>query len=338
MNKENSLLDIRNLKTYFYTYKGVVKALEGVNLRIGANEILGLVGETGCGKTVTGLSILRLIDSPGKIIGGEIVFGGEDLLKLSENEMSERIRGKKISMIFQEPRSSLNPTYTVGSQISEAIRLHQRVDKREAMRRAVSILRQTGMPDPERIAGEYPHELSGGMAQRAMIAMALSCDPELLIADEPTSSLDVTIEAQILELIKDLISKFRASVLLITHDLGIVAETCDKVAVMYAGNVIEYGDVRDIFKRHKHPYTEGLLNSVPKLKISGELYTIEGTVPNLITPPTGCRFHPRCPEARKKCSELKPPNVEVEPGHFVSCFLYGDSKKVSNYDQVIDGS
>jgi len=338
MNKENSLLDIRNLKTCFYTYKGVVKALEDVNLRIGANEILGLVGETGCGKTVTGLSILRLIDSPGKIIGGEIVFGGEDLLKLSENEMSERIRGKKISMIFQEPRSSLNPTYTVGSQISEAIRLHQRVDKREAIRRAVSILRQTGMPDPERIAGEYPHELSGGMAQRAMIAMALSCDPELLIADEPTSSLDVTIEAQILELIKDLISKFRASVLLITHDLGIVAETCDKVAVMYAGNVIEYGDVRDIFKRHKHPYTEGLLNSVPKLKISGELYTIEGTVPNLITPPTGCRFHPRCPEARKKCSELKPPNVEVEPGHFVSCFLYGDSKKVSNYDQVIDGS
>lgn len=324
MNKENSLLDIRNLKTYFYTYKGVVKALEGVNLRIGANEILGLVGETGCGKTVTGLSILRLIDSPGKIIGGEIVFGGEDLLKLSENEMSERIRGKKISMIFQEPRSSLNPTYTVGSQISEAIRLHQRVDKREAMRRAVSILRQTGMPDPERIAGEYPHELSGGMAQRAMIAMALSCDPELLIADEPTSSLDVTIEAQILELIKDLISQFRASVLLITHDLGIVAETCDKVAVMYAGNVIEYGDVRDIFKRHKHPYTEGLLNSVPKLKISGELYTIEGTVPNLITPPTGCRFHPRCPEASKKCSELKPPDVEVEPGHFVSCFLYGD--------------
>lgn len=327
MNKENSLLDIRNLKTYFYTYKGVVKALEGVNLRIGANEILGLVGETGCGKTVTGLSILRLIDSPGKIIGGEIVFGGEDLLKLSENEMSERIRGKKISMIFQEPRSSLNPTYTVGSQISEAIRLHQRVDNREAMRRAVSILRQTGMPDPERIAGEYPHELSGGMAQRAMIAMALSCDPELLIADEPTSSLDVTIEAQILELIKDLISQFRASVLLITHDLGIVAETCDKVAVMYAGNVIEYGDVRDIFKRHKHPYTEGLLNSVPKLKISGELYTIEGTVPNLITPPTGCRFHPRCPEARKKCSELKPPDFEVEPGHSVSCFLYLDHEK-----------
>jgi oligopeptide/dipeptide ABC transporter ATP-binding protein len=198
------------------------------------------------------------------------------------------------------------------------------VDKREAMKRVVSILRQTGMPDPERIAGEYPHELSGGMAQRAMIAMALSCDPELLIADEPTSSLDVTIEAQILELIKDLISKFKASGLLITHDLGIVAETCDKAAVMYAGNVIEYGDVRDIFKRHKHPYTEGLLNSVPKLKKRGELYTIEGTVPNLINPPMGCRFHPRCPEARKKCSELKPPDVEVEPGHSVSCFLYGD--------------
>lgn len=323
MSNEKSLLEIRGLRTYFYTYKGVVKALEGVNLRIGANEILGLVGETGCGKTVTGLSILRLIDSPGKIIGGEIVFRGEDLLKLSENEMSERIRGKKISMIFQEPRSSLNPTYTVGSQILEAIRLHQRVDKIEAMKRAVSILRQTGMPDPERIAREYPHELSGGMAQRAMIAMALSCDPELLIADEPTSSLDVTIEAQILELIKELISKFRASVLLITHDLGIVAETCDKVAVMYAGNVIEYGDVRDIFKRNKHPYTEGLLNSVPTLKIDGELYTIEGTVPNLINPPTGCRFHPRCPEAMKKCSEFKPSEVEVEPGHLVSCFLYG---------------
>jgi len=327
MSKENSLLDIRNLKTYFYTYKGVVKALEGVNLRIGANELLGLVGETGCGKTVTGLSILSLIDYPGKIIGGEIVFGGEDLLKLSENEMSERIRGKKISMIFQEPRSSLNPTYTVGSQISEAIRLHQRVNKREAFERSISILRQTGMPDPERIVKEYPHELSGGMAQRAMIAMALSCDPELLIADEPTSSLDVTIEAQILELIKELISKFRASVLLITHDLGIVAETCDKVAVMYAGNVIEYGDVRDIFKRHKHPYTEGLLKSVPKLKMSGELYTIEGTVPNLITPPTGCRFHPRCPEARKKCSELKPPDFEVEMGHSVSCFLYLDQEE-----------
>ena len=327
MSKENSLLDIRNLKTYFYTYKGVVKALEGVNLRIGANELLGLVGETGCGKTVTGLSILSLIDYPGKIIGGEIVFGGEDLLKLSENEMSERIRGKKISMIFQEPRSSLNPTYTVGSQISEAIRLHQRVNKREAFERSISILRQTGMPDPERIVNEYPHELSGGMAQRAMIAMALSCDPELLIADEPTSSLDVTIEAQILELIKELISKFRASVLLITHDLGIVAETCDKVAVMYAGNVIEYGDVRDIFKRHKHPYTEGLLKSVPKLKMSGELYTIEGTVPNLITPPTGCRFHPRCPEARKKCSELKPPDFEVEMGHSVSCFLYLDQEE-----------
>lgn len=320
-------MDIRDLKTYFYTYKGVVKALEGVNLRIGANELLGLVGETGCGKTVTGLSILRLIDSPGKIIGGEIVFGGEDLLKLSENEMSERIRGKKISMIFQEPRSSLNPTHTVGSQISEAIRLHQRVNKREAFERSISILRQTGMPDPERIVKEYPHELSGGMAQRAMIAMALSCDPELLIADEPTSSLDVTIEAQILELIKDLISKFRASVLLITHDLGIVAETCDKVAVMYAGNVIEYGNVRDIFKRHKHPYTEGLLKSVPKLKMSGELYTIEGTVPNLITPPTGCRFHPRCPEARKKCSEINPPDFEVEPGHSVSCFIYLDQEK-----------
>jgi peptide/nickel transport system ATP-binding protein len=324
MSNEKSLLEIWDLRTYFYTYKGVVKALEGVNLRIGANELLGLVGETGCGKTVTGLSILRLIDSPGKIIDGKIVFRGEDLLKIGENEMSERIRGKKISMVFQEPRSSLNPTYTVGSQISEAIRLHQRVDKREAMKRAVSILRQTGMPDPERIAGEYPHELSGGMAQRAMIAMALSCDPELLIADEPTSSLDVTIEAQILELIKDLISKFKASVLFITHDLGIVAETCDKAAVMYAGNVIEYGDVRDIFKRHKHPYTEGLLNSVPRLKIRGELYTIEGTVPNLINPPTGCRFHPRCPEARKKCSELKPPDVEVESGHSVSCFLYGD--------------
>jgi len=320
MSDEKPLLKIRDLRTYFYTYKGVVKALEGVNLRIGTNELLGLVGETGCGKTVTGLSILRLIDPPGKIIGGEIVFGGEDLLKLRENEMSERIRGKKISMVFQEPRSSLNPTYTVGSQISEAIRLHH---KREATRRAVSILRQTGMPDPERIAREYPHELSGGMAQRAMIAMALSCDPELLIADEPTSSLDVTIEAQILELIKELISKFRASVLLITHDLGIVAETCDKVAVMYAGNVIEYGDVRDIFKRHKHPYTEGLLNSVPKMKMDGELYTIEGTVPNLINPPTGCRFHPRCPEAMKKCSEFKPSDVEVEPGHLVSCFLYG---------------
>lgn len=322
MDHENSLLTIKGLMTYFYTYKGVVKALEGVNLRIGGKEILGLVGETGCGKTVTGLSILRLIDSPGAIIGGEIIFKGEDLLKLSENEMSERIRGNKISMIFQEPRSSLNPTYTIGSQISEAIRLHQRVDKQEAMKRVIAMLRQTGMPDPERIAKEYPHELSGGMAQRAMIAMALSCDPELLIADEPTSSLDVTIEAQILELIKDLASKFRASVLLITHDLGIVAETCDNVAVMYAGNVIEYGDIRDIFKRHKHPYTEGLLNAVPKPQISGELYSIKGTVPNLITPPTGCRFHPRCPEARKICSERQPSEIEVEPRHWVSCFLY----------------
>ena len=261
---------MQKLKTYFYTFEGIAKAIDDVSFHLNKGETIGLVGESGCGKSVTALSIMRLIpEPPGRIVHGRIYFDGINLLELSMSDM-RRIRGNRISMIFQEPMTSLNPVFTIGDQISEMFVLHQKLSKRESWDRAIEMLRLVQIPSPERRVHEYPHQLSGGMRQRAMIAMALSCDPELLIADEPTSSLDVTIEAQILELIKDLISKFRASVLLITHDLGIVAETCDKVAVMYAGNVIEYGDVRDIFKRHKHPYTEGLLNSVPKLKISTE--------------------------------------------------------------------
>jgi oligopeptide/dipeptide ABC transporter ATP-binding protein len=325
------LISVKNLKTNFYTYAGVVKALDGINLEIYKGETIGLVGETGCGKSVTALSIIRLIQwPPGKIDDGSIIFDGRDLLKLPEKEM-RKIRGNKISMIFQEPMNSFNPVYTIGDQIAEIIMLHQKKHKKDAWSLAIEMLKFTGIPAPERVADSYPHELSGGMLQRAMIAMALSCQPALLIADEPTTALDVTIEAQILELMKDLKNKIGSSILLITHDLGIVADVCDRVGVMYAGNIVELTSVERIFSNPSHPYTTGLINAIPKLSTRHEsrLETIPGNVPNLIFPPSGCRFHPRCSKAMDICRKEKPGIYKLEEGHLVSCFLFADKEKVS---------
>ena len=316
--KSKELLNVKNLITRFYTYRGVVKALEGVDLTVGGREIVGLVGETGSGKSVTALSILRLIDPPGKIVNGEVLFDGRDLLKLSDEEM-RKVRGKEISMIFQEPTVALNPVLTVGFQLREAMET-QNIPKEEAIKLAVDLLGRVGLPDPERMFKSFPHELSGGTAQRAMIAMSLAMKPKLLIADEPTSSLDVTLEAQILELIKKPVEGMGVSVLYITHDLGVAAEICDKIAVMYTGSIVEFGDIFSIFEEPLHPYTKGLLNAVPKL--GRDLYTIRGEVPDLVNPPSGCRFHPRCLQALDICLREKPQNVEVRKGHFVACHLY----------------
>jgi oligopeptide/dipeptide ABC transporter ATP-binding protein len=323
----NVLVSIKGLKTNFYTYSGVVKALDGVNLDIYRNETLGLVGETGCGKSVTALSIVRLIQwPPGRIDEGSITFEGKDLLKMSNNEM-RNIRGNKISMIFQEPMTSFNPVFTISDQIVEVFMLHQKMDRETATKKAIEMLAFTGIPAPERVAKSFPHELSGGMLQRAMISMALACNPKLLIADEPTTALDVTIEAQIIELMKDVKSKTGSSILMITHDLGIIAEMCDRVGVMYAGNIVELTDVKSIFHKPLHPYTIGLIGSIPKMnqKPGERLETIHGSVPNLIFPPTGCRFHPRCNKAMDICKKEKPEMLETEPGHLVACHLY--SKK-----------
>jgi oligopeptide/dipeptide ABC transporter ATP-binding protein len=320
----DALLDVRNLSTYFYTRSGVVKAVDRVSIKLNSRETFGVVGETGCGKSVMALSVMRLVEwPPGKIVDGQIDFLGRDLLKVTEEEMRE-IRGSKISMIFQEPMTSLNPVYTVGDQIAEMITLHQNVSRTDAMAKAVELLRRVRMPDPERAVKKHPHELSGGMRQRAMIAMATSCSPRLLIADEPTTALDVTIEAQILKLMRELVREIGASVLLITHDLGIVAENCDRVAVMYAGNIVERADVEAIFGEPLHPYTEGLLNAIPKLgrKRGEPLAVIEGSVPDLSDPPSGCKFHPRCAKAMPVCSQKIPESLEVRPGHLASCFLH----------------
>jgi len=316
-----TLLEIRNLKVNFYTYKGVVKAVDVDNLRIYRGETLGLVGETGCGKSVTSSAILNLIPSPGKIGGGEIIFEGEDILKKKD---MKNIRGKKIAMIFQDPMSSLNPVFTIGEQITRVIRTHTGMKKNEARERAVEMLKLVELPDPEKILKKYPHELSGGQRQRIMIVMALSCSPSLLIADEPTTALDVTIQAQILKLLNNLKKKINASILLITHDLGVVAQVCDRVAVMYAGNVVEVGSIKEIFKDPKHPYTKGLLETIPNPKKRMEMLpVIEGTVPNLIDPPSGCRFHPRCKYVKEICKKEKPKSRRIGEEHEVSCFLYG---------------
>jgi peptide/nickel transport system ATP-binding protein len=319
-----TLISIRGLKTNFYTYVGVVKALDGIDLDIHKNETLGLVGETGCGKSVTALSIIRLIQwPPGRIDEGSITFDGKDLLKLSNDEM-RNIRGNKISMIFQEPMNSFNPVFTIGEQIAEVLILHQKMDNKTAHAKAVEMIAFTGIPAPELVAKSYPHELSGGMLQRAMISMALACKPALLIADEPTTALDVTIEAQILELMRDLKAKTGASILMITHDLGIIAEVCDRVGVMYAGNIVELSNVKAIFDNPMHPYTIGLIGSIPKINQNKgvRLDTIPGSVPNLIYPPPGCRFHPRCSKAMDICKSEKPKMAELEKGHFVACHLY----------------
>lgn len=320
---EGVALDIQNLKTHFYTYYGTVQALDGVTLKIYHKDFLGLVGETGCGKTVTAYSVMRLIQPPGRVVGGKVIFEGKDLLKNTEAEM-EKIRGRRISMVFQEPMTALNPVFTIGEQMSDVIRLHQGIEsKKEANEKLLELLRLVRLPDPEDKLKAYPHELSGGMQQRIMIAMALSCRPSLLIADEPTTALDVTIEAQIMELIKELKEQLQMSILYITHNLALVAQSCNKVAVMYAGDLVEYSFVKEFFKDPKHPYTFGLLKSIPTRDKRGlKLESIEGTVPNLVNPPPGCRFHPRCPQAMKVCREKKPELIETSRMHFVSCHLF----------------
>lgn len=315
-----SLVSIRDLGVSFYSYRGIVRALQDIDLEIRRNEILGLVGETGCGKSTLGLAIARLIPNPGVIERGEILFDKVDLLKLNEDEMRE-MRRTRMSMIFQDPTTSLNPVFRVGDQIAEQFMVRHGWDMAKAMEETIKILKAVGIPDPDKVARQYPHELSGGMKQRAMIAIALAGEPTLLIADEPTSSLDVTIQAQILDLIKELKSKSEMSVLLITHDMGVIAQNCDRVAVMYAGNVVEVGNVFDVFKKPKHPYTIGLLEAVTLHKEDKRLKVIPGTVPDLIEIPEGCRFHPRCDYVKDRCRREKPELWEVEPDHWVACHL-----------------
>lgn len=316
-----TLLDIRELKTYFYSDSKVARAVDGVSFSVGQGRTLGLVGESGCGKSVTALSILRLVPSPpGKIVGGEIMFEGRDLLKLSESEMRS-VRGNDIAMVFQEPMTSLNPVFTIGYQISEAIRLHRQSSRSEARELVIELLRKVKIPSPEQRYRDYPHQLSGGMKQRAMIAMALSCNPKLLIADEPTTALDVTIQAQILDLLTELRDEFKMSTLLITHDLGVIAETTDDVAVMYAGQIMEYTTTKNLFANPKHPYTVGLFGSLPKLgDKSKRLEAIEGFVPDPAAYPVGCRFHPRCNLMEEKCKQSDIELREIEPGHLVRCW------------------
>lgn len=317
------LLEIRSLTTQFLTEDGVVRAVEDVSLEIYQGEILSLVGESGCGKSVTGLSLLRLIPiPPGQIVSGEILFEGRDLLRLTEKEM-EKVRGNEISMIFQEPMTSLNPVFTIGTQIVEALQLHQHLDKKEARRKAIEMLHRVRIPSPEIRIDSYPHQLSGGMRQRAMIAMALSCQPKLLIADEPTTALDVTIQAQVLRLLKEIQQEMGMAVMLITHDLGVVSEIADRVAVMYAGRIVEAGPLETLFGNMRHPYTRGLLESIPQLEEKKErLNAIPGQVPNPLDLPSGCKFHPRCYLAIDKCSKEEPPLFRVNGNHFSRCIRW----------------
>jgi oligopeptide/dipeptide ABC transporter ATP-binding protein len=325
MNTTDNLLEVKHLKTRFHTERGLVTAVDGVSLFLKQGEILGVVGESGCGKSVTSQSILRLYDEKHLVkYEGEIRFNGTELLTLPKSQL-EKIRGNEISMIFQDPMSSLNPVYTVGFQIAEAIMLHQKMSKKQAYSKAVEMLRLTGIPAPEKRVNNYPHELSGGMRQRVMIALALACQPKLLIADEPTTALDVTIQAQILELIKDLNKQFNMGIIMITHDLGVVAEICTRVAVMYLGQVVEETDVQSLFRNPLHPYTQGLMKSVPQLegKRSKRLHIIEGTVPSLNKVPKGCRFAPRCSFADEQCRKDMPELQLTEPHHKVRCWHAG---------------
>ena len=324
------LLELDGLQTHFFSEEGVARAVDGVSYKILAGETLGVVGESGCGKSVTALSVMRLVPSPpGKTVGGRILFKGKDLVQVSDAEMRE-LRGNDISMIFQEPMTALNPVYTVGNQIGETVRLHQGLDKDAARAKAIEMLEKVGIPSPEKRVDEYPHQLSGGMRQRVMIAMAMACGPELLIADEPTTALDVTIQAQILDLISDLQKQDGMSVLLITHDLGVVAETAHHVAVMYAGKVVEYASVEELFDRPKHPYTIGLFKSLPDLAQTGErLYTIPGIVPSAYRFPSGCRFRTRCPIATDKCAQEEPALLELgDSGHTVACHHLEEAEKL----------
>ena len=318
---EPALLDVKDLKTYFYTYNGIVKAVDGINLHVHREEVLGIVGETGCGKSVSARSMLRLVPDPGRIVSGRVLLKGEDIMALSEKQM-RAIRGGRIAMIFQNPLSSLNPVFTIGDQVCHIIRIHQGMDQKEAQERALEMFSLVRLPDPNGLLRKYPHELSGGQLQRVMIAMALSCQPEMLIADEPTTALDVTIQAQILTLMLGLKDKTRTAIMLITHDLGVVAEICNRVAIMYAGLIVEEATVNDIFHRPLHPYTEGLMASIPGRGKRGEdLATIRGLEPNLTHLPAGCHFHPRCPLAEGICQKKPPVLSERQDGHNVSCHL-----------------
>lgn len=330
MTEKNSkpLLEVKDLKTYFFTEDGVVKAVDGVDFEVYPGEVLGLVGESGCGKSVTSFSILRLVSSPGKVVNGEVFFEGKDLLKVPKSEMVE-IRGNRISMIFQQPQSSLNPVFQVGSQIGEVFQIHEKFSKDKSLKEAIDLLQLVGIPDPANKSKAFPHEMSGGQAQRVMIAMALALKPRLLIADEPTTALDVTIQAQILDLMRGLSEKMGTSVILITHDLGVIAEMANRVAVMYAGRIVEQAEVVELFDRPLMPYTQGLLGSIPVLgQVLERLDVIPGSVPNLVNLPPGCRFAPRC-RSREHfglniCQQVEPELVEVFPGHKVRCWLYLD--------------
>jgi len=318
-----TLLRIENLQTHFFSAGKVVKALDGISFEIKAGEVFGLVGETGCGKSVTALSVLRLIPfPPGRVVAGSIRFKDTDLLSLSPEEM-RRCRGKEISMIFQEPMTSLNPVFRVGDQMSEVIRMHQGLGRSAAIEAAVGMLERVRIPDARKVAGQYPHQLSGGMRQRVMIAMELSCRPALLIADEPTTALDVTIQAQILRLLREMRREMGTSILLITHDLGVVAQMCDRVAVMYAGSIVEQAGVADIFLNPRHPYTQGLWGAIPLIDDEkSSLAVIPGTVPDLSRLPEGCKFHPRCERCFEPCDRTRPEMVAVRPDHLVACHLY----------------
>ena len=318
---QEPILEIEDLKTHFFTYNGVVKAVDGISLKIHREEVLGIVGESGCGKSVTVRSTMGLVPEPGRIVGGNVLLGGEKLLEKSDAEL-RRIRGSRMSMVFQNPLSSLNPVFTIGNQVGHVISIHQGKNKKEARRRAVETFELVRLPDPDRLLKKYPHELSGGMLQRVMIAMALSCRPEVLIADEPTTALDVTIQAQILSLMLKLKEDTGTAIIMITHDLGVVAETCDRVAVMYAGLIVEQGPVQKIFNDPLHPYTEGLLSSLPgQQAVGNELRTIEGLVPDLIHPPAGCRFHPRCGLTQDVCRKEVPELLDKGDGRAVACHL-----------------
>ena len=321
--KKDIILAVKDLYVNYYTYAGVVHALNGVSLEIYKGETMGLVGETGCGKSTLGHAIAGLLPNNARITGGSIVLDGEELVGRSPEEM-RIIRRDKLAYIFQNPAAALNPVMKVGDQIIEAIMVKENLSKKEAEERALELLKKLGIPEPEKFYKSYPHELSGGMRQRVMIAIALAKNPLLVIADEPTSNLDVTIQAQILELIKSLKKQFRQTTILITHDLGVVAQTCDRVTIMYAGTIVEVGSIYDVFKNPSHPYTQGLLRVVKFSETRSKLPTIPGTVPNLINPPSGCIFHPRCKYAKAICKKMKPELREIENGHFIACHLYNN--------------
>ncbi len=324
MNESNTLLEIRDLKVSFFTPAGEVKAVNGISYTLGYNEVMGIVGESGSGKSVEAYSIIGLLQSPGKVTGGSIRFEGEDVLGFNDEQM-RRFRGDRVSMIFQNPMTCLNPVYTIGNQLVEALMCHDKgYTKEQARARAIEMLELVGINNAEKRIDQYPHEFSGGMRQRAMIAMALICEPKLLIADEPTTALDVTIQAQILELMKDLQKKKNTSIIFITHNLGVVAEICDRVSVMYAGHIVEQGPVNEIFYNPQHPYTKGLLASTPRLDEEGRerLVPIEGTPIDLLNPPQGCNFGPRCKSCMKICLRQKPPFAQVEDGHISACWLH----------------